>query len=104
MFVVLVVLSGVLGGNAPRNHASAANVVGFYHKPKSSVSAQAYFVEAAIFVSLYFFWYLRDLVATVPANRRLANTGFAGVVIFAVSRRSVGGIGPVLPNVTPGAK
>jgi hypothetical protein len=85
VFVVLVVLSGVVGGNEPNAHASAAKVVAFYHKHKSSVAAQAYLVEAAIFVGLFFFWYLRDLVATVPTNRRLANIGFAGVVIFAVS-------------------
>ena len=108
VFVVLVVLSGVLSGNAPNTHASAAKVVAFYHKHKSGIAAQAYFVEAAIFVGLFFFWYLRDLVATVPANRRLATIGFAGVVIFAVSGGMSAGlnwaaadsVGHVDPTVT----
>ena len=64
-FVVLVVLSGVLSGNAPNTHASAAKVVAFYHKHKSGIAAQAYFVEAAIFVGLFFL-----LVSPRPSRYR----------------------------------
>jgi hypothetical protein len=46
------------------------------------VRAEAYLLELAVFVGVFFFWYVRDLVTTVEANRRLATIGFAGVVIF----------------------
>jgi hypothetical protein len=86
LFVILVVVSGaVVGPMPPNSHASAAKIVAFYSKHRSGVKAEAYLLELAVFVGLFFFWYLRDLVAAVEANRRLAAIGFAGVVIFAVS-------------------
>ncbi len=45
----------------------------------------AYLIGFAVFIGIFFFWYLRDLVATVETNRRLATVGFAGALIFAVS-------------------
>ncbi len=86
LFVILVVVSGaVVGPMPPDSHASSAQVVAFYSKHKSGVEVSAYLLELAVFVGVIFFWYLRDLVATVEGNRRLATIGFAGVVIFAVS-------------------
>jgi hypothetical protein len=85
LFVILVVVSGaVMGPMPPNSNASAAQVVAFYSKHKSRVELSAYIVELSVFVAVIFFWYLRDLVATVEANRRLATIGFVGVVIFAV--------------------
>jgi hypothetical protein len=85
LFVILVVVSGaVMGPMPPNSNASAAQVVAFYSKHKSGVELSAYIVELSVFVAVIFFWYLRDLVATVEANRRLATIGFVGVVIFAV--------------------
>ena len=52
----------------------------------------AYVIELAVFVALFFYWYLRDYFSSVPANRRLATVGFAGVVSFAVSGGLVAGI------------
>lgn len=92
LFVVLVVVAVVLGGGPPDSHASAAKIVAFYRKHKSGVQANAYLLELAVFVGLFFFWYLRDLVTTVEANRRLATIGFAGVVVFAVSGGLTAGI------------
>lgn len=93
LFVILVVVSGVVVGPMPPNsHASAAQVVAFYSKHKSGVKAEAYLLELAVFVGVFFFWYLRDLVTTVEANRRLATIGFAGVVLFAASGALAGSI------------
>ncbi len=91
LFVALVIASLVLV-NPPDSHASAARVVDFYHRHKSQTAVSAYVIELAVFVALFFYWYLRDYLSSVPANRRLATVGFAGVVSFAVSGGLVAGI------------
>ena len=86
LFVIIVVVSGaVVGPMPPGSHASAAKVVAFYMHHKTGVQVSAYLLELAVFVGLFFFWYLRELVSTIPANRRLATFGFSGAVLFAVS-------------------
>ncbi len=92
LFVALVIVSFILVPNPPGSHASAAKVVDFYYRHKSQTAVSAYVIELAVFVALFFYWYLRDYLSSVPANRRLATVGFAGVVSFAVSGGLVAGI------------
>jgi hypothetical protein len=91
LFVALVIASLVLL-NPPGSDASPAKVVDFYHRHKSQTAVSAYVIELAVFVALFFYWYLRDYLSSVPANRRLATVGFAGLVSFAVSGGLVAGI------------
>jgi hypothetical protein len=84
LFVVLFVVSVFIAPSTPGSHATAAKVISFYHKHKSVVAVEAWIIEVAVFVGVFFYWYLRDYLSTVVANRRLATVGFAGVLLFAV--------------------
>jgi hypothetical protein len=83
LFVVLFVVSSFVVPSTPGSHATAAKVIAFYHKHKTVVAVNAWIIEVAVFVGVFFFWYLREYLSTVPANRRLAALGFAGVILFA---------------------
>jgi hypothetical protein len=85
VFVALVVVTVFLLPSLPGNGASATQVAAYYHDHKSAVGVNAYLIGLAVFVGIFFFWYLRDLVATVETNRRLATIGFAGALVFAVA-------------------
>jgi hypothetical protein len=85
VFVVLFLISFFAAPATPSGHASAEKVVAYYHQHKAVVVVTAYAIELAVFVGLFFFWFLRDRLCAVPANRPLANVGFAGAVVFAVS-------------------
>lgn len=85
VFVALVVAAEFLLPESPSTHASSIKVVAFYHDHKSAIGINSYIIGLAVFVGIFFFWCLRDLVATVEANRRLATIGFAGALLFAVS-------------------
>ncbi len=84
VFVALVVVSIFLVPNSPGTNATAAKVIAYYHNYKTKLQVTSYLTEVAIFVGLFFFWYLRDFVATA-AGKALATIGFAGAVVFAVS-------------------
>jgi len=92
LFVVLVVLTVFLLPSPPSTHATSTKVVAYYLDHKSAVGVNAYLIGLAVFVGIFFFWYLRDLVATEEANRRLATIGFAGALLFAVSGAFVAGL------------
>lgn len=85
VFVALIVAAEFLVPESPSTHASPLKVVAFYADHKSAVGVNAYIIGVAIVVGLFFFWYLRDFVATMETNRRLATIGFAGALLFAVS-------------------
>lgn len=85
VFVALFIASGSIAPQTPNSHASAAKVIAYYHQHKSAVQVQAYIIEVAILEGIFFFWFLRDRLCVVAANRPLANIGFAGAVLFAAS-------------------
>lgn len=85
VFVALVAASIIVVPNAPDAHASSATDVAYYTAHKSAVSATAHLIVLAVVVGLFFFWYLRDLLATTPLTKRFATIGFAGAVVFAAS-------------------
>ncbi|MGA9076983.1 MAG: hypothetical protein WB383_01425 [Acidimicrobiales bacterium] len=84
VFVALVVVSVFLVPTSPGTNATAAKVIAYYHNHKTALQVTSYLIEVAIFVGLFFFWYLRDFVAAA-AGKALATIGFAGAVVFAVS-------------------
>jgi hypothetical protein len=98
LFVVLFVVSSFVVPSTPGSHATAAKVVAFYHKHRTVVAANAWIIEVAVFVGVIFFWYLREYLATVPANRRLATLGFAGVILFATDGGLSAGINWMLAD------
>jgi hypothetical protein len=91
VFVALVLVSFFVAPSSPDSHATAAKVISYYHSNKRQVEVSAYFLEVAVFVGFFFFWYLRDYVAAV-ASKALATIGFAGAVLFAVSGALSGGL------------
>jgi hypothetical protein len=84
-FVVVFVVSSFLAPSTPNSHASVAKVVSFYHKHRGVIAAQAWVIEVAILVGVFFFWYLREYLGRTEGSRRLATVGFAGALLFAVS-------------------
>jgi hypothetical protein len=93
VFVALIVVSVIMtGSNAPASNASVAKIVSFYHQHKTNALVSAYLLELAVFVGLFFFWYLRGLLVADGADRTLATLSFAGAVIFGVSGGIAGGI------------
>jgi len=85
VFVALFIASGSIAPQTPNSHASAAKVIAYYHQHKTAIYVQAYIIEVAILEGIFFFWFLRDRLCVVVANRPLANVGFAGAVLFAAS-------------------
>src|SRR5438270_1578794 len=92
VFVVLIVVSIFVLPGPPNAHATAAKVVSYFHDHKSSARVEAYVIGLAVFVGVGFFWYLRDLVSTIPENRSLATVGFAGGLLFGASGTIAAGI------------
>ena len=93
LFVGLVVVSVVLSGSSsPQSNASAAKVASEYGKHRSANLASAILLEGAVFVGLFFFWYLRNLLASADDSQRLISLGFAGAVLFAISGCIAGGL------------
>jgi hypothetical protein len=84
-FVVLFLVSSFMVPSTPTAHASVAKVVAFYHKHHGAFAVSAWVIELAVFVGVFFFWYLRDHLGVTDAYRRLATVGFAGAVLFAVT-------------------
>src|SRR5579871_4518877 len=84
-FVALLVVSIFVAPGTPQASASATKVLKYYHDHKTSVAVDAYLISAAVLVGVFFFWFLRDLVATVADNRRLSIIGFGGGLLFAAS-------------------
>ena len=106
LFVVLLLVSIFVGfPNPPSANASLTTIVSYYHNHKPNGYASGYVIALAVVVGLFFFWYLRDLLSTVEANRRLATVGFAGAVVFAVSGGVAAGLNSTLAsavdNVSP---
>jgi hypothetical protein len=91
-FVVLFLVSSFLTPSTPDSHASVAKVVSFYHKHRGALAVEAWLIELAILVGVFFFWYLRDYLGRTEAHRRLATVGFAGALLFAVSGGLAAGI------------
>lgn len=85
VFIILVLASIFALPNVPQSDASSAKVVAFYHAHKNASHVSVYLILLAVFVGVFFFWYLRDFLAVSPMTRRLATIGFAGALIFAVS-------------------
>jgi hypothetical protein len=84
VFVVLVVISFFLVPNISQT-ASASKVVSSVHQHKSAFRAAAFVIGLAVIEGVFFFWYLREHLASVAANRALATVGFAGALLFAAS-------------------
>lgn len=85
VFVGLVTASIIVTPNSPDSHASSATSVAYYSAHKSAASVTAHLIVLAVIVGLFFFWYLRDFLATTTLTKRLATIGFAGAVVFATS-------------------
>jgi hypothetical protein len=93
VFVLLFVVSFVGAPATPNAHASVSKVVTYYHDHKGAVLLTSYLIELAVFNGFFlFFWLLRDRVSAATSDRWLANVGFAGAIIFAVSGGVVAGI------------
>jgi hypothetical protein len=93
VFVVLVVASIFAVPNTPHAHASLAKIVSYYHGHKTGLRVSSYLIVLAIFVGVFFFWYLREhLVLASRAVKSLATIGFAGALIFAISGALTAGI------------
>jgi len=84
-FVVLVAASIFVLPNVPDSHASAQKDVAFYHAHRTATGVSAHLIVIAIFVGLFFFWHLRDLLTLTPSAKRFATIGFAGALLFAAS-------------------
>jgi hypothetical protein len=91
-FVVLFVVSFVMVPSTPTAHASVTKVVAFYHKHHSAFAVNAWVIELAVFVGVFFFWYLRDYVGVTDSSRRLGTVGFAGALLFATTGGIAAGI------------
>jgi len=85
VFFVLVVAATFVAPNQPNTNATVAKVVSSYHQNRGAYFASAYIIVVAIIVGLTYFWYLREYLAQVPANRRLLTVAFAGAILFAMS-------------------
>jgi len=66
-------------------HSSAAKVISNVHNHKSAFNISAIVTGLAVVEGLFFFFYLREFLCDVAANRRLATVGYAGVILFATS-------------------
>ncbi|HYA69093.1 MAG TPA: hypothetical protein VED63_10210 [Acidimicrobiales bacterium] len=91
VFVVLIVLAVTLF-SLPGTHGSAATVANSYAAHKSAVGVSAYLIAVAVLEGVFYFWYLRDLIGTAEATKRLATIGFAGALLFAGSGGLAGGL------------
>jgi Domain of unknown function (DUF4386) len=85
VFVVLVAASIVVSPNPPDAHASVTKVVSYYHNHRHGVLVESILITLAVFVGVFFFWYLREHLSTNGTNRSLATAGFAGALLFAAS-------------------
>jgi hypothetical protein len=83
--VVLLVAGGGLMGTEPRSNAGAAKVIAFYHSHRSRVELSAYLTGLSVFFGLFFYGLLRDHLGRAADGARLAATGFAGAVTFAIA-------------------
>jgi hypothetical protein len=92
LFVVIVIAAIAVTGNSPDTNASPLKILTYYHQHKGNMLANAYLLELGVFVGLIFFWFLRELLIDSQADRRLANLGFAGVILFATGGALSGGI------------
>lgn len=93
LFVALVAVAVVLSGSSsPQANASAAKVASEYGKHRSANLTSAILLEGGVFVGLFFFWYLRNLLANDADTQRLASLGFAGAVVFGISGCVAGGL------------
>jgi len=105
VFVALFIAASSVAGTTPDVHASAAKIIAFYHQHKTAVEIQAWIIELAILEGVFFFWFLRDRVCVVAANRPFANVGFAGAVLFAASGGIAAGLyfclGEAVNHVSP---
>jgi hypothetical protein len=91
-FVLLFVVGSAVVPSTPTAHASVAKVVAFYHKHHGAFAVDAWIIELAVFVGVFFFWYLREYVGVTDAHRRLATVGFAGALLFATTGGIAAGI------------
>jgi hypothetical protein len=91
VFLALVIVSVATSTNIS-SHASAAQVVASAQKHKTGLKVGAVFIGFAVFEGLFYFWYLREYLCQVAANRQLATIAFAGVILFAVSGTVAAGL------------
>jgi hypothetical protein len=85
LFVALVVVAVFVAPNPAGSNATAAKVLSNYHRHQGAYYVSAYLIVAAVIVGLAYFWYLREYLTKVPANRRLMTIAYAGAVVFGVS-------------------
>jgi hypothetical protein len=91
LFVALIVVAVVSGHNWS-THIDPAKLVTDVHKNKAGLKVSAFAVGAAVLEGLAFFWYLREYLCDVEANRRLATLAFAGAIVFGVSGAVAAGV------------
>jgi hypothetical protein len=90
VFVGLAVALIAVVPKSPDLHASAAALAAHYTKSEQArYGAGGFVTMAVVVVGVFWFWYFRDLLASVAGARRLATVGFAGVLLFAAG----GGLG-----------
>jgi len=84
-FFVLVVAAVFMAPNTPSTNATAAKVESYYHQYHNISLVSSYVIVLAVIVGLPYFWYVREYLGRIEANRRLLTVAFSGAIVFAVS-------------------
>jgi hypothetical protein len=107
VFVVLVVLSVLLGGSTPGGTESAAKVVSFYDSHGARAFAEAFVLVAAGFFIVLFGATLARVLAPAAESRSVwTRVAFGGSVLFAGALGMIAAIAFALadaPTKVPGA-
>ena len=82
VFVVLLVVA-IASVPMINSTSSAAKVFHNIHSHKGAYNIAVFMTGLAVVEGLFFFFYLREYLCDVAANRRLATIGYAGVILFA---------------------
>jgi hypothetical protein len=86
LFVLLVIVGGIIGGEPPSADDPTAEIVEHYLDNKDAILIGSLVSAIGTFLFLIFASYLRNLLRAASGERGvLANTAFAGAIILAVA-------------------
>ncbi len=83
VFVALLIVATLLGGNPPDPNAAGTKVIAYYHSHRTRQEVAAYLIGLSLFFGLLFYGYLRTYLRSVPETAPLAALAFGGAVLFA---------------------
>jgi len=99
VFVILVLISAFLPGDAPDSNATGAAVIAYAKSNQSRIDITAVVIAVSLLFGLLFYGELRRVLRQDPDNESLATVSFGGAVLFAAAGGLSGGLSLALADV-----